>query len=104
MTQQEIKKFYEDQAIWYKKQAESETREIEWLTGQMNREKKSVEELREYIWSKGVITEIEMRIWGDKKYESPEYHKYKLQRRRSYLKRKKDLAKAQAYEVKAMEI
>lgn len=104
MTQQEIKKFYEDQAIWYKKQAEFETREIEWLTGQMNREKKSIDELREYIWSKGVLTSIEMQIWGNKKYESPEFHKLKLQRRRSYLKRKKDLAKAQAYEVKAMEI
>ena len=104
MTQQEIKKFYENQAVWYREQANFETREIGWLTKMMGMEKKEIEKLREYVWNKGVLTETEMRIWGDKKYETAEYHKYKLQRRRSYLKRKKDLEKAQAYEVKAMEI
>lgn len=77
------------QIEWYGKQVDWETKDIEYLTDQLIKERQSDKELVEYVWEKGPLTKYEMEIYGVEKFESIKTHEIKLQRRRSYLRRKK---------------
>lgn len=95
------KKFYERQIEWYKGEVEWQTKQIEWMTRDLERSRKDDKELLEFVWNKGVLQSWEMRTYGDpKKYESARTHKLKLQRRRAYLKRKKDEQEVKHYMAK----
>lgn len=97
MTEFNIKQFYEDQVAWYTKQVEWNNEEIEWLTKQMNMEREEFKKMREYIWSKGVLTKWEMEIWGKNECNTPDFKKYKSQRRTEYRRRKHNLARIEHY-------
>jgi hypothetical protein len=45
-----------------------------------------------------------MRIWGNSKYEGVDTHKYKLERHREYLRRKKNYKQLAQYEAKLQEV
>lgn len=97
MTEQEIRDYYAKQVEWYKKQIAWNDREIEWLTRQMNMEREDWKDLKEFVWNKGPLTEIEMKIWGGSKCDTVELRKYKSQRRTEYLRRKKNYARLAEY-------
>lgn len=92
-----MKQFYESQVEWYKKEIEWNNREIEWLTKQLEMCREEDHKMSEYIWNRGVLTKTEMEIWGGK-YEGRDTHKYKLQRRREYLRRKRNYKSLADYE------
>ena len=98
MTQEKIRNFYAREIEWSRRDIEFDNHQIEWLTKQIKREKESIQNLREYVWSKGVLTDIEMKIWGDDKYETPEAKNYKNERNRYYKRRQKDIANLKKYE------
>lgn len=94
-------RFNRSQVEWYKKQIAYNDQEITWLTKQLTASRAEDKKMTEYVWSKGVLTKIEMEIWGDpKKYESNDTHQYKLQRRREYLRRKHNMKMLAEYEAK----
>jgi len=97
MEQFNWKEFYEHQVGFYTKEVEFYDRQIESLTRQLDRRRKEDRETTEYVWNRGVLTEIEMEIWGDGKYESVETHKILLERRKYYLNRKRDRNKLENY-------
>lgn len=83
-----MKSFYEIQIGFYERQVWRCTREIEFLTKELNRERSKDREIQEQVWSRGVLTKIEMQVFGGK-FESTETHKVLLERKREYLRRKK---------------
>lgn len=97
MTHEEIKAFYENQVKFYEKEIKFDNGQIEWETKNLARARKEVRDLAEWVWSKGPLTEMEMRIWGDKNYESPEMRKAKNARKNWYTRRKKDTAALERY-------
>ena len=98
MTREQMREFYESQVKFYKKSIEYSTNHIGFLTGQLERSRKEDRELVEWVWSRGVVDKFEMQIYGTGKYQSTETHKLLLERRREYLRRKKEEAKLQKYE------
>lgn len=98
MTHEETRNWYAEQVEWYKREIAWTTNQIEWTTRQMERERAEVRELREFVWSKGVLTEIEWNLWCSSDNEFPEIRKYKNERRRLYMDRKKNEAKLKYYE------
>ena len=97
MTHEEIKEFYTRQVEFYKKEIEFDNGQIEWETKDIERERKNIERLREYVWSKGVLTYYEMKIWGDKNYKSPDMRRAINTRKRWYTRRKKDIEALERY-------
>lgn len=103
MTHRELNRtmanWYREQIEWNKKVIGWCNREIEYLTRELERSRKDDRELVEWVWSKGVVTEWEIRTYGNgSKYQSTETHKNLLARRREYLKRKKANKEIARYE------
>lgn len=96
MTNKEIRNWYEHQIEWYNKVIGWCNRNIEYLTRQLERNRKDDREMVEWVWSKGVVTEWEIKTYGSK-YQSAETHKNLLARRREYLERKKAYRKIAEY-------
>lgn len=95
------KEWYEKQVAWYKEQIEWENKHIAWLTRDIEDGRKRDREMVEWVWSKGVLTEWQMKTYGDpKKYESADTHERVLMRRRAYRSRKYNMKKLAEYEAK----
>lgn len=97
------KEFYKEQVEWYKKQIEWDNKQIAWITKEIEDGRKRDREMVEWVWSKGVLTEWQMRAYGNpKKYESADTHERILARRRAYRSRKHNMAKLTEYRVKLL--
>ena len=90
MTQKE---FYEREVEFLLHEIEFDNSEIEWCNRMILMERKEEKKTAEYVWSKGVLTEIEKKIWGNpKKILNYERMEYERQRSKYYRRRKKDEA------------
>lgn len=104
MTINEIRDYYTQEIEFLKKQIEWSTREINWLTKQMKRESKEMDRLAEFVWSQGVLTRLEMEVWGTDKPKSADWKKYNSERCREYRRRKKYAERVEKYEALLREI
>lgn len=64
-------------------------KDIERLNREINRCREEDKRIKEYVWSKGVLTKIEMEIYGKKNYKSVEMEKLERERQRAYRDRKR---------------
>lgn len=92
------RKFYEGQIEFYKRMIGYAENSLEFNKRQLKRGRKHDRELVEYVWSRGVVTEWEMRLFH-KNYKSEEVKKlekearYERKRIRKY---RKDIEKYEA--------
>lgn len=74
--------YYKGQIEWDKRQLEWERKDLEWNNREIASERAKDRELVEYVWSKGVLTMIDFKIYGDpKKYvgtKTRQYMKWRL--------------------------
>ena len=98
MTTIDMKEFYARQVEYYRHQIEFDTQNIEWETRNIQREKEGIRNLADWVWSKGPLTETDMRIWGDKNYKTPEQKKAENRRKKYYRDRKEDIENLKRYE------
>ena len=99
----DFKKYYEGQIEFAKKMIGYAENHLAFAKRQLARERKSDKEFVEYIWSRGVVTETEMRLFCKKGYKSNETLKLEKEAR----KERKDIRKYKAqiaeYEAKLAE-
>lgn len=85
---------YEKAIAYDKKNLEDIAREIKWLGNQIARERQRDKEMLVYIWAKGVLTETEMKYYGNpKKYVGLDTERYIKYREREYKRRAKALVR-----------
>lgn len=87
MTRAEMREFAENQVDFYKRQIEFDGGQIEYINYELKRSRQADKELVAYVWSKGVVTESDMRIFT-KDYTSTETKKLICKRARAYRSRK----------------
>ena len=93
------KEYYEKQVDYYTKDIEFDEKQIQWANRDIKYERKRDRELYEYVWSKGVLTEWEMRYYGMpiSQYISSTTKKLINDRQRYYRHKKKDMQKLEYY-------
>ena len=95
----DYKEFCIRQIEWYKKQNEFEQKQIGWINEDIKRERARLKEMVEYIWSKGVLTEMDYRM-VQKGYETVDLKRYKNQRARYYRNIKSNNKRIAEYEAR----
>lgn len=99
MAEFDMREFYENQVAWYKHNVEFDEQEIAWENEQLKRSRKEDREMVKWVWSKGVLTEWQMKTYGNpKKYQGTETKKILANRRRWYRMKKRDLRNLQDYQ------
>lgn len=79
--------FVERQIEWYKKQIEHDTEDISFINYELKKSRDEDTKIKEHVWSKGVITELDMKIFGSE-YVGSRTKKLLEERTRAYRIRK----------------
>lgn len=87
MTSETMRNFYNTMIRHYTHNIEFCSGQIEWYTGQIQRSRAKDKEMVEWVWSKGVLTSFEARIYT-KDYQSTETKKLIKERAKHYRDRK----------------
>lgn len=79
------------QIEWYRQNIEWSNKEIEWLNSMIEMEREEMKKIQVYVWSKGVLDEFHMKMYGipNKPAKSVAQKKYEADRNKEYRNRKK---------------
>ena len=93
------KEFYEKEIEFANKMIGFSERNLTFLKGQMKRERAAGKDLVEHVWSRGVLTELEMRTFGCENFKTGELKKLEKearQERKRIRKYKRDIERYEA--------
>lgn len=93
------KEFYEKEIEFANKMIGYDERHLEFIKGQLKRERKADKELVEYVWSKGVVTKFEMEIYT-KEFKGTETEKLEKEARQTRKAIRKYKSRISEYEAK----
>lgn len=96
MTIQEMKEFVERQIAYYTRSIEFDNSQIEYYNREIKRERKRDKELIEAVWSVGVVTDIDIKIFKPG-FVGVECKKAMKERSYYYRSRKKHIANLERY-------
>ena len=101
MTREKLREIYETEVKIYQTAIEFDNNYIAMSNKNIARLRKEDKEMVEFVWGKGVLTELDMRIWGKpEKYAGVETKKEISRRNKAYRWRKKDTAYLEQYKRK----
>ena len=62
-----MKTFWTETAAWHDRQAQFCRDMAAWYTEQIRQKRRENEQTAKWVWDRGVLTEHDMRLWGDRK-------------------------------------
>lgn len=90
MTAEYFADYFRKMVTFYEGQVKFWSDQIEYYNKSLKRYRKEDREIVEYVWSKGPLTEQDMRIFG-KDFKGKDTEMYLMMRRRAYGARKSDI-------------
>lgn len=94
------REFYEKQVEWCKRDIDFSDRHIKTMNELIAMERKEEKRIVEYVWRRGVLTDIQMRIYANPKkpYKTEEHKQYEKDRNREYRRRRESKRNLIKYE------